>query len=132
MKHTTPKSNFLALSAIVLFNCPKNPQFTVVNDSCEEFDIDHEYDRPTNIAYNSEEEVDYSEDGSKALLVTENTVEKAYLFVSDAYRGVGAYEGIAKINGVWYYLDIVSEGVAYKINNLDVEQELIEFIATLE
>lgn len=37
------------------------------------------------------------------------------LVKSDGYRGVGCYEGLVVKNGVSYYIDIVNEGVVYRI-----------------
>jgi len=37
------------------------------------------------------------------------------LVKSEGYRGVGCYDGLVVKDGVNYYIDIVSEGVVFKI-----------------
>jgi len=37
------------------------------------------------------------------------------LVESDGYRGVGCYEGLVVKNNISYYIDIVNDGVVFKI-----------------
>lgn len=75
-----------------------------------------------NLAY-SESEVGEEED--EFLLVNDQTIEKGYLFVADAYRGEGVYNAVLKVGGKWWDCDVVSEGVAYEIVLSDEEVEAL-------
>lgn len=71
-----------------------------------------------------------AEDGT-ALLVNDQTIEKGYVYVADAYRGTGVYNAVLKVDGKWWDCDVVCEGVAYevKLTDEEVEQLVNEYIA---
>lgn len=77
-------------------------------------------DSVRNLAY-SESEVGEEED--EFLLVNDQTIEKGYVFVANAYRGEGVYNAVLKVDGKWWDCDVVSEGVAYEIVLSDEEVE---------
>lgn len=67
----------------------------------------------------------YDDDSSEKLSLDDGNIEKAYLCFEDGYRGHGVYLAFVKVNGEWYECDVVSEGVAYKIDSsVDVEAAL--------
>lgn len=62
-------------------------------------------------------------DADQVLLVNEQTIEKGYVFVAQAYRGEGVYNAVLKVGGKWWDCDVVSEGAAYEVNFTDEEVE---------
>lgn len=56
-----------------------------------------------------------------------DTVERGYLFNSDGYRGQVNYEGLLRVDGVWCWADLVSEGTLERLPQLtdDTVQSLL-------
>lgn len=65
------------------------------------------------------------------VVVNDETIQKAYLFESTAYRGTGVYGGLVKVDGKWFDCDFVSEGMAGELDMTDEEIEafLVEVMA---
>lgn len=64
------------------------------------------------------------DDESEYLMISQETVDKAYLFEGEGYRETICYGGLVKVNGVWYECDFISEGAAYptKLSDSQVEK----------
>lgn len=62
-------------------------------------------------------------DADQVLLVNDQTIEKGYVYVAEAYRGQGVYTAVLKVEGKWWDCDVVSEGCAYEVKLTDEEVE---------
>lgn len=89
------------------------PQFTVIEG--REPSFGEESGEGLSILYNASEVDEFvgEEPDEKYLLVDTTTVQKAFMFKCEGYRGYVCYNAYIKVNDIWYDCDLVSEGMAY-------------------